>query len=568
MMKFLKKSFKRELLFSFIIISVIPLFASCFMTFQVFKEKIHGDIIKNDEEKIDVIESLLRDEEELILKSISNLSRDSYIRDLIVSGDFDDISANNRLFIHTKKIRGNVTADIYRGSMRVLSTKDGNISGMLDENWGIMKKARDNKGEIVSMLSYSDRNCMDPVLEFGKFFEVENKMLEKIPAYVICSIDYKGFRNIFGSLVDTKDRFGIFNSFYEPIYIDGGSSKEQGELKKIRSNEFFKEPIDESKGHVYIRNISDDFNLIYASHHIIAPELEKSMMYLILLFSGISIIICVIVSGLLSRYLYVPVKRISYAMKRLRHGDMSVRIYIDREDEFKNLSDGFNKMAVRIDNLISERIENEKTLNETKIAMMQAQLNPHFLYNTLDTIKWLAKSNDVPEIAELSQKLAKILRQAISGDSFCRLSEEIKLVENYCDIQKIRFDNTFTMNCHIKKELMGALIPKLIIQPIVENSIIHGFFESETGTIDIRARKSNNDLIIEVQDNGYGMDENIINLINTRESRKIKGHLGIHNVDTIIRMYYGDKYGIFTEKPEGKGSLVIIKLPYIEEEVN
>ena len=199
--------------------------------------------------------------------------------------------------------------------------------------------------------------------------------------------------------------------------------------------------------------------------------------------------------------------------------------------------------------------------------MMQAQLNPHFLYNTLDTIKWVTKVNHIPEVSTMVASLANILRASISENEFCALSKELELVDNYCQIQQIRFDNKFDIKIDVPADLKNAIVPKLILQPIVENAIIHGLDEADDGLIIINAERTENDaLIISVQDNGKGIDAAAIESLNDIENKPPKGHLGLKNVITILRLYYGSEYGVYPKRLEEGGTIMYITLPYQEEE--
>jgi len=192
--------------------------------------------------------------------------------------------------------------------------------------------------------------------------------------------------------------------------------------------------------------------------------------------------------------------------------------------------------------------------------MMQAQLNPHFLYNTLDSIKWLSKEAGVPEIATLSSKLARNKRTAISGDAFIPLSEEFGLCESYGEIQNIRFLGRYTFTFLLPKELEEAKVPKLILQPIVENACIHGLDDRE-GRIVTAARAQGNDLVLSVEDDGSGMDDAMIARINMHALNGKSGHIGLSNVDMICRLNYGTGYGLSALKRDGGGTVIRIVLP-------
>ncbi|MBR5967464.1 MAG: histidine kinase, partial [Lachnospiraceae bacterium] len=187
--------------------------------------------------------------------------------------------------------------------------------------------------------------------------------------------------------------------------------------------------------------------------------------------------------------------------------------------------------------------------------------------NTLDTIKWVAKANQVPEIATLSSSLAAVLRMSISGDKFCTLAQEIEMVRNYCEIQKIRFDDSFDLTVDIG-DCTGAVVPKLILQPLVENSIIHGLEGRRDGHIVINASRVRGDsdeseeLHITVRDNGAGISDEMIAALESADPEALSGHLGLNNINTIIKLTYGERYGVSATRPEEGGTLMTVVLPY------
>ena len=219
---------------------------------------------------------------------------------------------------------------------------------------------------------------------------------------------------------------------------------------------------------------------------------------------------------------------------------------------------------------MEERVRREKELNETQIAMMQSQLNPHFLYNTLDTMKWVAKANHIPEIATLAAKLAKILRTSISSAQFITLQEEMTLVESYAKIQKIRFNGKFDFRYEIAPETEEILVPKLIVQPIVENAVIHGIENIENeGVIRIVLKKMGTDLLVTVQDNGAGFDvKEYFNSLEQAENGSSREKIGLKNVDLRLRHIYGEEYRIKIKSKINTGTTIYIKIPIEEREEN
>lgn len=286
---------------------------------------------------------------------------------------------------------------------------------------------------------------------------------------------------------------------------------------------------------------------VMACPSVFSREVLSSMYRVLTVILTISVLLCVIVASRVGRNMTKPIERMNTAMRTLQEGDLSVRIASDREDELGQMSRNFNIMANELEQSVQDKVEKQKELNASHIAMMQAQLNPHFLYNTLDTMKWVAKANHIPEIATMAAGLAKILRTSISKRQFIYLKEELELVNCYVDIQKIRFNDKFTYSVEMEERLEECVIPKLIIQPIVENSVLHGLKESEEGNIRVRITGKDGVLCIEVTDDGCGAPKERMDAINHRRQEQLVGHIGVSNVDTIIRLTYGEEYGIHME---------------------
>ena len=185
-------------------------------------------------------------------------------------------------------------------------------------------------------------------------------------------------------------------------------------------------------------------------------------------------------------------------MEKVKAGDLNIRVHSTRTDELGRLTDSFNGMVRDLKTYLEEKVQQQKDLNETTLRLYQTQLNPHFLYNTLDTIKWNAKINQIPEIAVLAENLAVILRKSISSKPFITLREELDTIDSYIRIQKIRFSGRFLYETEIPDLLEESMIPKMILQPLVENAIIHGLDGCDNGYICIYAAQKDGALSISV----------------------------------------------------------------------
>ncbi|MFU0800704.1 MAG: histidine kinase [Xylanivirga thermophila] len=243
-------------------------------------------------------------------------------------------------------------------------------------------------------------------------------------------------------------------------------------------------------------------------------------------------------------------------------------------EEIHSLSQEFNNMVQETDRLNNELYEATVNLYEAKLGKKQAeldylrsQINPHFLYNALESIKNIGLEQNVPEIASIATALAKMFRYNVKGESTVLFAEELEITQAYLDIQLARFPDKFDVIYSIRENTLNVPVMKLLLQPLVENAISHGI-ESMTrrGTIYIGARLDQNDLVITIQDDGIGIDSKTLEDIKTHlenpdMSQKNKEHIGIINVHYRIQLHYGKAYGLSIESSKDSGTKVVLKFP-------
>lgn len=252
--------------------------------------------------------------------------------------------------------------------------------------------------------------------------------------------------------------------------------------------------------------------------------------------SIVGLIISSLIAYALAKRISRPVTEMVGAMKKVENGDLSVRISEYRDDEFSILFHGFNKMSQEIQTLLDMRVAREKALRTAQRQALQSQINPHFLYNTLNTVKALSKLEGVDDITLIITQLGKLLRDAIDSDEeFTTIGESLHLVEAYLQIQRIRFGSNFCWNIDYPEEISEIQIPRLIIQPIVENSVVHGL-QNLTGEKRIDITVKQDPLCVCVSDNGGS-------LVSDTWERALKGGcgVGLKNVNDRLRLYYGSE---------------------------
>lgn len=263
-----------------------------------------------------------------------------------------------------------------------------------------------------------------------------------------------------------------------------------------------------------------------------------------------------------------PLKKLEKYMVQVNPDNMDQRMEILTDDEIGHLSMKFNQMMDRIRNLKEQVIEEQEDKRKYELQALQAQINPHFLYNTLDSIIWMAETND-SNIVAMTEALAKLFRISLNkGNEEISLERELEHVKNYLIIQSMRYADKFTYEISAEPGVERCRTIKLILQPIVENCIYHGIKKKRgTGKITIRAYRREQNLIIEVSDDGCGMPEEICRKIlsDEIESEDIScSGIGVKNVNERIQLRFGKKYGLSYSSEEGVGTTVTYVLPYNE----
>jgi len=323
--------------------------------------------------------------------------------------------------------------------------------------------------------------------------------------------------------------------------------------------------------------------------YILKPKSELlksigSIQQLIIGLTAMLILICWIVVSLTARQMTSSIKRLAMQMNRMRNGELDARFYYPYKDEIGSLSTNFNYMADEIQHYITDQKKYIETLQEERdqvtiiqkqkrkaeLKALQAQINPHFLYNTLNSITWMAADKGETEISVLSSSLGKLFRISLSkGREIITIREEIEHVESYLKIQKIRYGDKIQYEISISGEILDLKMPKLLLQPLVENSIYHGIRQkSETGHIRIQARetvteKDRKEIFFSVEDDGVGIPPEKLKAINAGLFRGITesgDSYGIYNVNERIRIYYGPDCGLSYESSENEFTRAVFNI--------
>lgn len=295
-----------------------------------------------------------------------------------------------------------------------------------------------------------------------------------------------------------------------------------------------------------------------------------------LLFVAVSLILAYLAAHLLSVGLVTPIKRLKNAMVKVSQGNLSVQAGKLSNDEIGDLGRYFDDMIAQIKYLVEQVYKAELHEREARLSALQAQINPHFLYNTLETINSIAVIEGVSKVSEIARALSDMFRyNTKTGGLTVILAEEVRHIRNYLKIISIRFEDKLSVNIDIPEELMMYRMIKLVFQPIVENAVFHGI-ESKRGkgTLSISGMKEQEDLLFVISDDGTGMSEEQLETLRGRlagrspigSDEPSEGKVGIKNVHDRIRFYYGEAYGITLDSKPGLGTQVTIRIPAVLEQ--
>lgn len=285
-----------------------------------------------------------------------------------------------------------------------------------------------------------------------------------------------------------------------------------------------------------------------------------------LLGMGLLLLLVIILSYYIPRSITMPITRISRVTNQVAKGNLSVRAAAESGAEARMLSDSLNAMIDKINELLDQVTAEQIRLRKAEFELLQAQINPHFLYNTLDTIVWLAEAGDQKRVVSMVGNLSDFFRTSLNqGKDIISIREELAHVRSYLEIQQVRYQDILRYEITVPEDLYEYKIPKITIQPLVENALYHGIKNKRgQGTITITGERSENGFVLYVRDNGIGMTQERLNEVRAgiqKLSYTGKEIYGLYNVNERIRLNFGETYGISIESTYGEGTCVSISLP-------
>ncbi len=308
----------------------------------------------------------------------------------------------------------------------------------------------------------------------------------------------------------------------------------------------------------------------YLFYQVSAVDFERDFITLTQAFFIITLLILILtlwMSVVLAKSISNPITSLSRTVQQVRNGNFDIRNEYQSKDEVGILSDNFNAMIENTNELIQTIYQKELLKQQAELRFLKFQINPHFLYNTLETINWISRIRGVPEAGEIAKALGDLMREGLRGEDFVKLEDEIKNIENYLLIQQYRYGEKIKTNINIDPSIYEAKTPKFILQPIIENALVHGLDSKiEGGSIRIFGGCDGEDIILTVEDDGVGMPEETRRNLLNENLRKSEGdgkhtHIGILNVHKRLRLYFGPGYGLTVHSEAGVGTVVTVRIP-------
>ncbi len=299
-----------------------------------------------------------------------------------------------------------------------------------------------------------------------------------------------------------------------------------------------------------------------------ADEARVTYLLVAMVLLAVAMLLAFVLSDKITR----PIKSLELSMKEVEKGNFShVALEVRENNEIGRLSRNFNTMTREIQNLMEQSEKEQQAKRKYELKVLQSQINPHFLYNTLDSIIWMAEWGKNQEVVKMTSSLARLLRRSISNEQeVVTIEEEIDYTEAYLTIQKMRYQDKLEYEIEVDPDIRKEETVKLVLQPVVENAIYHGIkYKEGKGLIQIRGFREEGSIILRVQDDGRGMDQDTLEHIFEKHVRDTKSNgVGLQNVHERIRLYYGTAYGLSFESEPGKGTTVRIRLPGRREETD
>ena len=565
-------SFFHRLLRLLVVVGVLPLFIIGVLMYGFSRELFLEQYSRQAQARVGGIAENLDRLAEEYGNIIGTLADDPGIREAIAGG-FEERRADIEQRIHLLLAGRTIKPSVYvldrRGRLSFgTDALPAVYNPVRQAGWGIFRAAHEDgpqpKGYAHRHESAGGR---DATLSLIRTIEGEQS---DIIGYVIADLYRDDLERLllqedmpFQTSYLVLDRYGftVLNTAHPDLE---GTLDRAGYLRKMAANE---EQVltdrDAGGEHVlfFAESAGTGLSVIGRTPYEVVHQSTKHIQVLFASAAVISLLASLVLAYSMAKRMSTPIIELVKGMKRVSRGDFSARVTPGGTDEIGLLANGFNQMTERIEKLLISVGEEHRRFRIAESKALQAQINPHFIYNTLDLIKWSAKMNETAQVNTIVTQFGRLLRGVIHvGREKVPVREEMELVDSYMNIQKIRFSDRLFFHFRVDPEIMEATIPRFTIHPLVENAIVHGF-ENKNGKmfLVVSGYRQDGNLVFEIIDNGIGMTRETIERVFTEQNGESTGILNVHKR---IQLYYGESYGIRISSEPGKGSVVTVVMPW------
>ena len=364
------------------------------------------------------------------------------------------------------------------------------------------------------------------------------------------------------------------------IAMTGEASESQRRIQKqlakvVQSHYKSGELEQEYDGNYLIQVSQENYNLeafVLVSQSLLTAT-QKTLIRTLLIIMGAMILAIMVIVLFVSQWMTKPVEEMSSTITRIKDGETQLRVQpVGWSQELTTLGTEFNEMLDRMQVMAQEELQHKMLVERTEYKMLQAQINPHFLYNTLDTMSGIANAQNCPMVSGMCHSLSAIFRYSLNmTDELSTVQNEMAHVRNYLYVMDMRNGSTIAYDYQIDSDTLADQMPRICIQPVVENALTHGLrnVRRKDKKLLIRSEHVNENLVITVQDNGAGMDAESMNrLLEQNDMKRVESgiSIGILNVSARLKRLFGEKYGLHIESTAGEGTTVTITVPAVSTE--
>lgn len=444
-------------------------------------------------------------------------------------------------------------------------------SNMEQENADIVLKYLKSDDTTMLISSYYNPYREKDILRFVLKLYNNSNRYQKI-GYVVCDVDSKVFTAIMEKYrTDSTMFIWLQPDGDRPVTALGTLSSEEEKMYKDMSAQIGSSDsvsMDENKEQVIFRVEQSKYNL--TAYSILPQSIlwrnQKNLSINVILIGVFMIVLTTVLTFLISRSMIRPLGSLMRTIQRIKHGETNLRADTKNKDEIGELGRNFNEMLDQMEELKEKESKARLLQSQAEYKALQAQINPHFLYNTLETMSSIAEIRGCPEVSMLSQSLSNIFRYSLNmKEQLSTAAQEINHLKNYCYVMSVRMQDNIEYIYDIDETVLQEKIPRISIQPLVENALNHGL-RNKRGKkrVWIGIKRVEEKLEVSVRDNGMGMDAGEINEIlqkNEQPQTEKGSSIGLYNINARVKMLYGDEYGIRIESVPNEGTCVYIIMP-------